>query len=148
VDVVVTNPDGQSATLPAAFTYLAGAGAYLLSPCRVFDSRLPDGPLGGPVVGPYAQRGFKVTGTCGIPDGAVALLVNVTVTQPEAAGGIWIQAWGWPGPGIDFLTFSAGRTRANNGTVVLSTDGSGLIFVTNRSAGSAHFILDVTGYYY
>jgi hypothetical protein len=72
----------------------------------------------------------------------------VTVTQPEAPGGIWIQSWGWPGPPIDFLAFSAGRTRANNGTVVLSTDGSGLIYVTNRTAGSAHVILDVTGYYY
>lgn len=148
VDVVLTNPDGQSATLPAAFTYLAGAGAYFLSPCRVFDTRLPDGPLGGPVFGSYAQRTFKVTGACGIPDGTVALLVNVTVTQPEAPGGIFIQSWGWPGPGIDFLAFGAGRTRANNGTVVLSTDGSGLIFVTNRTAGSAHVILDVTGYYY
>ena len=147
VDVVVTNPDGQAATLPGAFTYLSGTGAVPLTPCRVLDTRLPDGPLGGPVLRANSSRLFKVTGACGIPDGAVAIIVNATVTQPAAAGGLVLQASGISGTG-EFLKFSAGQTRANNGVLMLPLDESGAVFAFNTSAGTAHLILDVTGYFY
>ena len=147
VDVVVTNPDGQAATLPGAFTYLSGTSAVPLTPCRVLDTRLPNGLLGGPVLPARGTRLFTVTGACGIPDGAVAIIVNATVTQPAAAGGLVLQAAGIPGSG-EFLTFSAGQTRANNGLLILPFDESGAIFAFNNSAGTTHFILDVAGYFY
>jgi hypothetical protein len=138
VDVVLTNPDGQTATLPASFTYLPWTGAYMLPPCRVLDTRTPDGVLGGPALSPRAWRGFQITGTCGIPSGAVAVIVNAAVTSPTAPGTIQIE-------GIDFLSFSAGQTRANNGFVLLNQFGE--IYFLNTSAGSAHVLLDVTGYF-
>lgn len=44
------------------------------------------------------------------------------------------------------LQFSAATTRANNAVLLLAADGTGFK-VLNSSAGSAHFILDVNGYF-
>ena len=54
VDVTVTNPDAQSATLPSSFTYSAGARFYSVTPCRVLDTRGPTGAWGGPALAAFA----------------------------------------------------------------------------------------------
>jgi hypothetical protein len=73
--------------------------------------------------------------------------VNLTVTQPVAAGSLTL----YPGNGIPTgttsINFSAGQTRANNAMLYLATDGTGSFGVENDSVGSAHFILDVNGYF-
>ncbi len=143
VDVVVTNPDGQAATLSSAYTYLDGTSAYTLPPCRVFDTRLPNGPHGGPVLRPHVYRSFPVAGTCGVPFGAVAIVVNVTVTQPTSAGEVWVGSGN-----LGVVSFSAGQTRANNAIVNLLYDESGSVYVYDNSPGTAHVILDVSGYFY
>jgi hypothetical protein len=43
------------------------------------------------------------------------------------------------------LNFGAGQTRANNAVIPLSAGGAVSIF--NGAAGSANFLLDVTGYF-
>lgn len=43
------------------------------------------------------------------------------------------------------LSYRAGKTRANNGILELSWSGDGTKKVHNRSTGTVHFILDVTG---
>jgi hypothetical protein len=149
VDVVVTNPDGQAATLPAGFTYLAGTGAYTLPPCRILDTRLPadSSGLGGPALRAHSWRNFGVIGSCGIPPGAVALIVNATVTQPTATGGLVVVGVS-PTAYVNFVSFSAGQTRANNGILTLPLYEGGAVYVYNDSPGTVHFILDVTGYFY
>ena len=43
------------------------------------------------------------------------------------------------------ITYSAGQTRSNN--AIVTPNVSGELAVHSTSAGTAHFILDVTGYF-
>ncbi|MGH9361801.1 MAG: IPT/TIG domain-containing protein, partial [Thermoanaerobaculia bacterium] len=150
VNLVVTNPNGGSATLVSAFFYMpppAPLGFYTLTPCRVLDTRNPNGPLGGPALAPNGSRVFDVTGPCGIPSGAKSISVNLTVVAPGALGNLSI----YPGNAFPFkasaISFKPGDNRANNAVLFLATNGTGTIGVQNVSAGSTHFILDVNGYF-
>lgn len=146
VAVAVTNPGSQSSSLANGFFYAPLAALsdfYTVTPCRVVDTRSTHPP----VISPSQIRTFAVAGTCGIPAGAKAVVVNVTSVSPGAAGSF--QAF--PGNafpmGTSVVSFIAGRVRAGNATLMLSTDGAGTLGVQNSSTGSSHFLLDVTGYY-
>jgi uncharacterized repeat protein (TIGR03803 family) len=152
---ITLNVDVTYATCPAghgsAVVAVAPGGQatqfYTLSPCRLVDTREADAPLGGPALVPGPDRSFLVVGVCGIPQGATAISVNVVAVQPSAAGELALYAGDGAPTGTSAISFSAGRTRANNAMVRLATDGAGSIKVTDGSAGSVHFILDVNGYF-
>jgi YVTN family beta-propeller protein len=123
-----------------------GASFYTLTPCRIGDTRNPNGPLGGPALQPNATRSFDVAGVCGIPAAAVAISSNLTVTNVGAPGELVVFPADILRPNTSALSFRAGRTRANNAVVVLS--GSGTTFsIFNNSAATVDFILDVNGYF-
>ena len=86
-----------------------------------------------------------LTGACGIPAGATALALNVTVTQTLGAGSLRF----FPGDGVPTtattISFGQGATRANNAQAKLAPDGS--IGIANDAGGAVHVILDVFGYY-
>ncbi len=150
VAAVVTNPDGGSATRANAFFYAPpppAVGFYTVTPCRVIDTRNPNGPLGGPVLGASAQRTFDVTGSCGIPNGAQAISVNVTVSGPSAGGSLAFYPGNAFPLGTSTIGFSAGQTRANNAIIKLATDGSGTLGVQNAANGTTHVVVDVNGYF-
>jgi hypothetical protein len=146
-DIRVTNvqlPGPCVTETPLAF--------YELAPCRVIDTRGETGPLGGPVLSPgVSVRTFPVTGSCGIPATAKAISVNQTVTGSVVAGFIRVYPGDLTGaliPITSAVSFSAGKTRANNGILALAQDGSGTIAVENDAVGGTlHFILDVNGYF-
>jgi hypothetical protein len=115
-----------------------------VTPCRLLDTRSASGPLGAPALGALASRSFVASGSCGIPSGAVAISVNVTVANPTVAGDLVAYPNGEAAPGTSTISFRAGRTRANNALVYLAGDGSFL--VTNRAAGSLDLVVDVNGY--
>jgi PKD-like domain len=152
--VTETNPDpvvcigaAGSASIP-----VLPAGSSLLffpvTPCRLADTRLAVGPLGGPALAPSEVRLLKATNSCNIPSGALGVSMNVTVTQPAASG--FLAAY--PGtatyPGTSTLSFRAGQTRADATVIGLATDGSGTFRILNGSAGTAHVIVDLNGYFY
>jgi hypothetical protein len=119
---------------------------YTLPPCRVLDTRNATGPLGAPSLSPVATRTFDVsTSPCGVPPGAVAISVNLTVTNPLAPGFLVVFRSDIPQPGTSSISFPAGRTRANNALVALAVS-STTFSVFNNSAGTVDFILDVNGY--
>jgi hypothetical protein len=119
-----------------------------VTPCRVLDTRNANGPLGGPALsGSGAQRTFTVAGTCGIPTSARTISVNLTVTQPAAAGNLGLFPGDGTPTGTSSINFAAGQTRANNAMLSLATDGTGSFGVQNNAAGTVHFILDVNGYF-
>ena len=121
-----------------------GAGFHSLTPCRVFDTRLAEH---GPALAPAATGVFSVAGACGIDPSAVAVAVNLTVTQTEATGELRAFPGNQAVPIASSLSFRAGATRANNGIFLLSTDGAGTIAIHNASAGTVHVILDVNGFF-
>ncbi len=145
VDVVVTNPSLPPATRPSGFTYGA-TGFFSVPPCRVVDTRNANGPVGGPALAANGERTFAVTGTCGIPATAGAVSVNLTVTQPSAAGDLRLYPGGTLLPLVSSLNYAAGRTRANSATLPLGPGGTIAVRCVQAS-GTAHFVLDVNGYY-
>ncbi len=117
-----------------------------LAPCRVVDTRKAAGPLGGPRIAAAGLRAFTVTGSCGVPAGAVAVSVNVTTVGPAAGGDLVLYPNGMPSaPSASTISVRAGRTRANNALVYLASDGSFL--VRNSAPGALDLVVDVNGYF-
>lgn len=120
---------------------------YPIPPCRVLDTRDASGPtLGQPLAG-GDTLGSSVAGACGVSPTAKAVAANVTVTQPAGSGYLVVFPGDEPEPITSTVHFSAGRTRASNSHLKLSTSGAGDVSIKNASAGSTHVILDVSGYY-
>jgi hypothetical protein len=92
-------------------------------------------------------RTFALGGACGVPPNARALSVNLTVTQPAAAGHLILYPADQAAPATSAINFTPGQTRANNAVVRLSADGNAALAVLVGSAGPVHFILDVNGYF-
>jgi Domain of unknown function DUF11 len=120
---------------------------YTITPCRVLDTRLADGPYGGPVLAADTNRTVDVdAGTCGVPLGAAAVFVNVTVVSPTAAGNLRLFPTGTAVPTASALNYSAGQTRGNNG--IFKLNGSGQLDVrAAQASGTAHVVIDVAGYF-
>lgn len=138
----------RSATL--AVLRLAGGapapGFYTVSPCRVIDTRNPAGAYGGPALAP-GDRAFVIAGRCGVPAGAKAVALNLSVTLPTGSGALRLLPTGIPVPGTTAINFSAGQTRTNNAILGLDANGS-LTVHTDLSAGATvQMILDVNGYF-
>lgn len=123
-----------------------GPGFYTVAPCRVVDTRNPAGPLGGPALSANSVRTFMVSGTCGIPETAKAVSLNVTATQASSAGNLVLYPANIGVPATSTISYSAGQTRANNSITGLSTTGALSVFCAQPS-GTAHVILDVNGYF-
>ncbi|WP_170245516.1 HNH endonuclease family protein [Microbacterium saccharophilum] len=130
--------------------YLAGtptqAGAFVsLDPARLLDTRVGNGAPASPVAR-YASAGLQVTNRGGVPaTGVAAVVANVTVTAPSAPGFMTVYPSGSAMPTASNLNFSSGQTIPNLTTVKVGADGK--IALTNNSAGDAHLIADVAGYY-
>jgi hypothetical protein len=120
---------------------------YTLPPCRLFDTRLPDGPLGGPVLRGNAERAFALAGVCGVPSTAKALLTNVTVVAPTAGGTLQIYSPDGGPPITSVVSFSAGQVLANNAIFGLARDGTGRVTVKPGLPGTVHLVVDVSGYF-
>jgi hypothetical protein len=145
-DVTVTIPGPRSATLTQGFFYApppTPADYYTLTPCRLVDTRAAQAPA----LAASERRVFAITGgSCGVPATAQAVALNVTVTGATAQGHIRLA----PGNGLtdtSSLNFSPGQTRANNAVIMLATDDTGGVAASNRSGGTVHLILDVSGYF-
>lgn len=151
VGVTVTNPDAQVSTLPAAYTYVAPvvSGFYPLTPCRLADTRDPNGPSGGPALVGGAIRTFPVAGLCGVPADAIAIAANVTVVSPTGLGNLILFPSGLTPPLVSTISFGAGQVRANNAVLAINGPTAGSLDVQTllSGAGTSHFVLDVAGYF-
>jgi hypothetical protein len=120
---------------------------YTVAPCRVVDTRRPNGPLGGPAMVPMSTRDFTIRGNCGIPATARSVALNVTVTGATSYGDLRIYPSGGPA-NSSTLNWSIGQTRANNAIFALGEPSGSLTVWCVMFAGSgAHVILDVFGYF-
>ena len=119
---------------------------YTVTPCRLIDTRAPDGPLGGPALDANTNRDFTVVGHCEIPRSATSLSVNLTATEQTAQGHLRLYPGGTTPPNASSLNYVAGQTRANNAIVRLGAQGD-LGIRCAQGAGTAHVIIDVNGYF-
>jgi FtsP/CotA-like multicopper oxidase with cupredoxin domain len=149
VDVAAAYPAGATATLAGGYFYApppTPTGFFTVAPCRLFDTRTgPDGPA----LAAGSARAFHVSGRCNVPEDAVSLSVNATITGADGVGPIRV----YPGNGISssaaLIDARVGVSRANNALILLATDGTGTVaFRNDMPAGtSTHLILDVNGYF-
>jgi len=123
----------------------SGSGLFTITPCRVIDTRNPDGPYGGPNIPAGGSRSFTFQGQCGIASAARAVALNVTVAGPSTTGFLALFPSDIPKPVTSTISFSAGKTRANNGLLGLSLLGDLTVF--NSSTSPAQTIVDVAGYF-
>ncbi len=119
---------------------------YPLPPCRVYDSRNPDGPLGGPVLIPTDDsRTIPVlSSNCGVPGNAAAYSVNATAVPPSAGLG-FLTLWptGLNRPFVSTLNAPTAAITANAAIVPAGTNGSINAFVS----GVSHLVIDINGYF-
>jgi uncharacterized repeat protein (TIGR03803 family) len=117
-------------------------------PCRVVDTRNPDGPFGGPAISGGAMRSFPLAQSgnpCNIPSNAVAYSLNVTIVpQEHTLGYLTIWPTGETQPTVSTLNSPDGRVKANAAIVPAgSPAGSVSVYVTNTT----DVILDIDGYF-
>jgi len=116
-----------------------------VTPCRVFDTR------SGSTIGNGATRNFYVAGSCGIPDGAAAVMMNFVVAYNTASGDIRAWPYGGAMPGSSIINFApvSGLNIANGVIVpICHPIGSCVYDLSVFAEGSAvHLVGDVLGYF-
>ncbi|MEZ5236935.1 MAG: hypothetical protein R2755_02385 [Acidimicrobiales bacterium] len=120
-------------------TFTNGSAFHPVTPVRAHDSR------NSAALGQFDQRTVKVTGLGEVPAGGVqGVIVNVTVTEPTAAGYFSAFPTGSAAPLASLLNFTPQGTIANGVVMGVGTDGS--IDLLN-SLGTTHAIVDVLGWF-
>jgi len=132
--------------------YFAASGSgglnfYTVTPCRLVDTRKPNGPFGGPTLSAAdATRTFPLsTGACGLPGypAAEAYSLNMTVVPQGPLGYLTTWPAGGTRPVASTLNAPKGLVVANAAIVPASTGGSVSVFVTN----TADVVIDTNGYF-
>ncbi|MCX5129980.1 hypothetical protein [Streptomyces sp. NBC_00347] len=126
------------------FTPSKAAGYGPVTPTRVVDTREGLGTAKGQVAG-YGSFGVQIAGRGGVPQGATAVALNLTVTNPRSAGHLTAYPAGKAAPTTSNLNFTAGQTVANAVIVPIGADGK--INIRNGGWNPADVVLDVVGYY-
>jgi photosystem II stability/assembly factor-like uncharacterized protein len=141
----------SSASASAPGSYFSG-----FTPARICDTRggNPSALSGsadqclGKALGAATTLHVQVSGVGGVPGEftstpAVAVILNVTVTNPTAPGYLTVWPTGSARPVASDLNWVTGQTIANLVPVTIGTGGQVSIY---NSAGSTDVVIDVVGY--
>ena len=114
-------------------------GFEAVAPARVLDTR------SGTPLAARATGAIQVTGRGGVPaSGVLAPVMNLTVTQPKAAGNLTAFPNGTAEPTASNLNFVANQTIPNLAITKIGV--SGRVAAKNNSPATLHLIADVFGY--
>jgi hypothetical protein len=122
------------------FTDASAAGKRFtpINPTRLVDTR-----SSGQTLGSGGTLTVQVGGAAGVPSMAPAAILNVTATNPTAAGFLTVYPAD-PRPTASDLNFVAGQTIPN--LVVATLSPSGAVIVYN-SLGTTDVVVDVVGWF-
>ncbi|MET9569452.1 hypothetical protein ABZY34_09990 [Streptomyces virginiae] len=144
VKVTVTDvANGIQAANQIAFA-TAGAEFTPHAPTRLLDTRDGTGAKAGKVVGRGTTR-VRVAGNSGIPAGATAVVLNVTVTNTTADGHVTAYAGGGSRPDTSNLNHTAGQSVPN--LVIVPVGEDGYVEFFNGGWSPVDLVADVTGYF-
>ncbi len=139
--IVARNSAGTAGSAVWSFTTASPATGLRfvpVTPCRVADTRYTSIIAGG------SSRDFAVPQAgCGIPAGARAYSLNVTVLPSGYLGFLTIWPTGQPQPNASTLNSWQGIVVANGAIVPAGTNGAVSVYVSNTS----QVILDINGYF-
>ena len=115
-----------------------------ISPCRVVDTRNPDGPFGGPPIHGFTQRDFPLPqGACNLPGNSVAYALNVSVVPHGRLGYLTVFPTSEQLPATSTLNSLDGRIKANAAIVQGGVNAGVTVFASDTT----DVILDVAGYF-
>lgn len=132
-DVVVDVTGYYSASSPGRFVPVA--------PTRFLDTR---NGLGGALAPLTTSLDLKVTGSRGVPAGAVAVVGSLTAVAPSAGTVLRAFPAGSPPPAVSALNVGVGEVRA--APAYLLPDAAGAVRVTN-DRGQLDLVADVSGWF-
>ena len=135
VTITATNAEGS---LPVTLTGRVVArdlGFLGLGPIRLLDTRQTDKPA----VGSVTQ--VPLSGVAGVPVDATAIVLNITVEEPDSGGYLTVFPCGSPIPYASNANFRAGETVPSSVTAAIG-DGS---MVCVYASTSANLIVDLNG---
>ena len=138
-----TSPHG----LPALPSPLNGFGLFnpTANPVRIFDTRNAIGWSGtNPITGGTTVPVDIVGSPAGVPADAQLVAMNVTVVNPSTSGFVTIWPAGGGLPNVSNLNFLPGQTVPN---LVVARIGAGGKINVQVSAGTAHVLMDVVGWF-
>ncbi len=117
-----------------------------ITPCRIVDTRdssMPAG-YGPPSLAAGVPRSFTLAGRCGIPAGAAAVSLNVTVVGPQGTGYVLLYPQGGSQPGVSTLNYGANQTVANAAVVPLGVGGG---ITVAAALVATDLVIDTNGYF-
>jgi len=116
-----------------------------VTPCRLVDTRNPNGQFGGPPISGGTSRSFPIPQQtpCDIPSNAAAYSLNVTVVPHSTLGYLTIWPTGEAQPYVSTMNSPDGRVKANAAIVPAGTSGAVSVYVTDTT----NVIIDIDGYF-
>jgi hypothetical protein len=125
-------------------TDLTALAFFPLTPCRLVDTRLANGPLGGPSLAANTPRTLPLlTSPCNVPLAAQAYALNFTSVPKGPLGFLTVWPAGQAQPLVSTLNAPTGTVTANAAIVPAGTSGDISVFATNDS----DLVIDVNGYF-
>jgi uncharacterized repeat protein (TIGR03803 family) len=150
VDVFVSNTTDVVLDIDGYFTTASGStlAFYPLTPCRIADTRNPNGPLGGPSLLGGKERDFPVQSNpnCVIPSTALAYSFNFTAVPVGGQPLGYLTVWptGQTQPVVSTLNDLTGTVVANAAIVPAGTPkGEIAVYPSNPT----DLVIDVNGYF-
>ena len=125
-------PPAPAAALPGQYNPVVGQ--------RLLDTRTGTGVAAGKIAPGQTVR--LAIGGRAVPTGTEAVVLNITATEPDAAGYVTVFPCG-SAPLASNLNFRAGETIAN--LTIVGLDASGAVCLTSMSR--AHVIADLNGFF-
>jgi hypothetical protein len=114
-----------------------------ITPCRAVDTRFGNGGI----LAAQGDRTFAVQGVCGVPTGAKAVSLNVTVVGTNGGGFLTLYPSNVAKPSVSTINFLQGDTVANGAILPLGTTNGADLRIYAGTTGSVNVILDVNGYF-
>lgn len=146
-DTLIPNGLFSVVEQPTAPTALGQTSTFhATGPMRLLDTRNGTGTVAKGAVAANGTLPLLVEGAAGVPaSGVSAVVLNITVTAPTAAGVLAAYPEGSAAPASSNLNWSAGETIANQVIVPVGADGE--VDLVNHSNGTTQVVADVSGYY-
>ena len=147
VNVYATDPTHLILDITGYFVPTASSSGlqfFPLAPCRVADTRVGAGSLGGPFLTGGQNRDFLVpTSACSVPATAQAYSLNLTVIPHEPL--TYLSAWptGQAQPSTSVLNAPTGTVTANAAILPAGVGGS----ITANGSSDTDLVIDINGYF-
>lgn len=128
---------------------------HAITPCRVFDTRTAGTQTSGAPLSSSTQHLFRIQGQCGVPNGAKAVSLNLTIVAPSRGGDMRL----YPADVIPTLNdpstinYNQGEPALANGAILplapvaSAGDKDIKILIGMIGTGTVHALIDVTGYF-